>query len=78
MIMKYIKENIGDINECGSYEYAALVSAEIDVSYYECNQTKEEDVILFKFDNETKSYVELEKTADEYFYLQKYVLHIFG
>ena len=64
--IEYATNNIGDINEAGSYNYVAVVSAPIDISYYNSNQNKDKDFELFKYDKENDVYVPLDKNSWEY------------
>lgn len=69
---KYVINNVSDINESGYYNYAAICKAPIGVTYYNCEQTKE-DFILYKYNSETKLYEELSKEEPEYNYLLEHI-----
>ena len=62
---EYAKNNVGDINEAGCYNYCAVISAPIGISYYNTEQIKE-DFIIYKYNNVSKSYEELSSTEKEY------------
>lgn len=64
--IEYAEKNVGDINESGSYEYAAVVSAPIGCSYYNTCQDKENDFIFFKYNHESKSYERIDNTNKLY------------
>ena len=71
--IEYAKKNIGDINESGSYPYAAVVSAPIGYSYYNTCQNKEENFIFYKYNHSTKKYEEIDKENEVYNYLLEHV-----
>ena len=66
---EYVIENIGDINEAGSYEYAAVVEAPLSVSYYNSYQTKK-SFILYKYNHDKNKYEEIPQTEE----VCKYIL----
>lgn len=60
--VKYAEENVGDINEAGSYPYVIIASMPLNRVYPMCN---ERTFRLFKFDELTDKYVEIHWTDDE-------------
>lgn len=70
--IEYVVENIGDINEAGSYEYASVSKAELGRCYFNsCNSIT--DYILYKYNHDIDKYEELDKNSEEYSDLSHYV-----
>lgn len=70
---EYAQRNIGDINEAGCYNYAAVCKAPLGLTYYNTGQNAKEDFILYKYDRESHSYKELAKDVPEYKSLLEHV-----
>ena len=64
--IKCVTENIGDINEAGSYNYAAILPVPLNTVYPESNVSYD-DVKFFKFNRESEKYEEItDKSIPEY------------
>ena len=75
--IEYAENNIGDIYECGSYPYVAVVSAPIGYSYYNTYQEKEKDFIFYKYNHSIKKYEKINKDNEIYNYLLSHVWGMF-
>lgn len=60
--VEYARNNVGDINEAGSYPYVVVASMPLNRVYPMCNERK---FRLFKFDDPTESYIEIDWTENE-------------
>ena len=65
--IKYAEYNAGNINEFGSYNYCAVVSSPISVSYYNSYQDEKKDFIIFKYSPEKDKYERIDETNEEYY-----------
>lgn len=72
---EYAENNLGDINEAGCYNYAAIIKAPMDCFYYNSYQNPKTDFELYKYNSETKKYELLDKSAKEYNYI---INHLWG
>lgn len=62
----YARENIGDFNEAGCYNYAVICRNITGRAYYNSYQDPGEDFEVLKFDREKGQYLPLPKDASEY------------
>lgn len=69
---EYVTQNIGDINESGSYNYAVVSKIPLSISYYTTEQNPNEDFWIYKYNNETHQYELLSKDSLEYKSLLSY------
>lgn len=67
--VKYATGNIGDINESGCYNYAAVCRNMVGKAYFDSCQDPDNDFWLFKYDRDTGHYLPLPKEASEYMYV---------
>ena len=70
--VSYVENNIGDINEAGVYDYAAVSAIVVDAAYYNSEQDIEKDITIYKYNHETDKYEKL-TNAPELIHLKKYI-----
>lgn len=61
--IKFITENIGDINEAGCYNYASVSPIPMGCAYYNSRMNKN-DIVLFKWNKGTHRYEIFNKTTE--------------
>ena len=69
--ISFAKKNIGDINECGSYEYAGVSTIYVGHAYHNAHQNKDTDFLIYKYNREIDEYEPLDEESKEY----KAILH---
>lgn len=70
---EYVLNNVCDINEAGTFDYAVISRVIVNCAYYNTQQNPKEDFWIYKFNHNTRKYELLDESANEYGPILSYI-----